>query len=368
MKSKTMFRLRPEHSREWFRVRIYPTPAVAMFSCVLLLFLGVVAAHLIKWGLVNAVWGLPVLGDGRADLEACKAPAAGACWAVVVQRYRFILFGYYPYAEQWRPLLASLILLAVCATSALPSQWRPRTLLMWCLAVPVCLGLMNGGVLGLVRVNQSQWGGLPLVLMMATAALVTAAPLGLLVALGRLQTSPPLIRAACATFVEFSRGIPLVTVLLVSSLMVPMLLPASWNVPNLVRAEVALGIFMTAYLAEVFRSGIQSVPTAQFEAADSLALPPFIKYSRVVIPQALSISVPGIVNNTIGLFKNTSILSIIGMADITSASQIVLSDPSFSSFYIEIYAFTSLIYAVFCLMISKYGRFIERKLDEKRRH
>lgn len=353
---------------EWLRPRLFASPLVSLSTVLLTALLVLLATRAVNWGVVQAMWRFPLAPDDSPDTTACiMREVQGACWAVIADRYRFLLFGYYPFAEQWRAAAATAIVLALCGLSAIPSQWRRRTLWLWAAGGAAALLLMAGGALGLSPVSQERWGGLPLVLLTTIGTIFVAVPLGVVIALGRTARQTPLVRTASSAYVELFRGIPLVTVLFISSIMLPMFLPESWVIPKLLRAQIAICLFTTAYLSEVIRSGLAAVPAGQHEAANALGLSPFVKLTKVTLPQALVISIPGLVNGSVGLVKNTSVLSIIGLFDLTLTTQTVLSDPNFAPYYVELYAFIAAIYAVFCFTLSRYSRFLERRFRAGRR-
>lgn len=310
----------------------------------------------VDWGVIDAVWTAP---DGRT----CRALSgeAGACWAFIGQWYRFILFGRYPFAEQWRPLLVVILFMSLVLVSCDRRMWRRglQLTLMWMLGLSLCLMLMKGGVLGLVPVGSDLWNGLPLTLFLAVIGLAGAFPLAILLALGRRSTMPA-IRAVSVGYIELIRGVPLITVLFMASVMLPLFLPAGVNVDNLVRALIGLMLFEAAYLAEIIRGGLQAIPRGQYEAADALGLSYWQKTRLIVLPQALSIAIPPIVNTFIAAFKDTTLVTIVGLFDLLAAAGNAITDPQWRGFYVEAYVFVAAIYFVFCFFMSRYSRFLER--------
>ncbi len=219
--------------------------------------------QVLYWALVKAVW-VP-------HVEACRAPGAGACWGVIAEKYRLILFGRYPYEEQWRPLVATLLVMALLVASCTRAFWRPWLPVLWVLVLAVFFALMHGGVAGLSRVETDRWGGLPLTILLSTLSIALAFPIALLVALGRVS-SLPAIRSACTIYVELVRGVPLISVLFMASFMFPLFMPQGFTVNVLVRVLVGITLFAAAYLAEVIRGGLQAIPKGQVEAAATLGL------------------------------------------------------------------------------------------------
>lgn len=313
---------------------------------------------IVDWSLIDAVWVAP---DGRT----CRAMTneSGACWAFIGQWYRFILFGRYPFAEQWRPLLVVMLFLALVLTSCDRRMWLRGPLLagIWLAGLVLCLILMRGGMLGLVPVGTDLWNGLPLTLFLAVIALAGAFPLAILLALGR-RSAMPTIRAICVGYIELVRGVPIITVLFMASVMLPLFLPAGVNIDNLLRALVGLMLFYAAYLAEVVRGGLQAIPRGQYEAADALGLSYWKKNRLVVLPQALTISIPPLVNTFISAFKDTTLVTIVGLFDLLTTAGNAITDPAWRGFYVEAYVFVAMIYFVFCFFMSRYSRYLERSL------
>jgi general L-amino acid transport system permease protein len=308
-----------------------------------------------RWGVVNAVFG--------ADNAACRAAAEiGACWGVVAEKYRLILFGRYPYAEQWRPLLACALMIAIIAASCWRPFWRPWLLGAWVLVMTAFFVLMLGGWFGLTPVETSRWGGFPLTVLLSTVSLVVAFPLAVLVALGR-QSRMAGIRTICVLYVELVRGVPLISVLFMASFMFPLFMPQGTTIDVLLRVLVGMTLFTAAYLAEVVRGGLQALPKGQVEAAQSLGLGYWQTTLMVVLPQALRLVVPAIMNTFIGAFKDTSLVTIVSLYDLTGALQLALGDADWRKFFFEGQLFVAAIYFVFCYAMSRYSQWVERHLN-----
>jgi general L-amino acid transport system permease protein len=285
----------------------------------------------------------------------------GACWAVIVEKHRLILFGVYPYEEQWRPLLAMLLMLGAIILSGVRRFWNVSLLLFWTIALVGAAVLMWGGVFGLTYVENSRWGGLPLTLMLSTFGIAFAFPLGIVLALGR-RSNMPAIKTICIVYIELIRGVPLISLLFMSAVMLPLFLPEGLTIDKLLRAQVAIILFAAAYMAETIRGGLQAIPKGQFEGADSLGLTYWQQMRLIVLPQALKIVIPPLVGLFIALFKDTSLVVIIGIYDLTQAAKAALVDQSWRGFSIEIYVFISAIYFVFCYSMSKYSQSLEKRL------
>jgi general L-amino acid transport system permease protein len=322
---------------------------------------------LFEWGVVNAVWTVPYGPNGIPDTGVCQTvKGTGACWAVLADKYRLILFGRYPYEEQWRPAVVVLLFIGLYVVSAMRRFWRKELVLIWIATLSVVGVLMWGGVFGLQEVPNNSWGGLPLTLILATFGAAFSFPLAILVALGRRSTKLPAVKLLCVLYVELIRGVPLVSVLFMASVMFPLFMPAGVNVDKLLRAQIAFILFSGAYLAEVVRGGLQALPKGQAEAADALGLSYWKKTGFIILPQALRLVIPPLVNTFIGFFKDTSLVLIIGLFDLLTMGKVALSDPPWQSFSTEVYAGLGVIYIAFCFAMSRYSRGLERDLNRSR--
>jgi general L-amino acid transport system permease protein len=318
-----------------------------------------VSPALFDWAIVHAVFS----ADNAACRAARAAEHAGACWGVIAEKYRLILFGRFPHEAHWRPLAATLLMLAMLAASCMPRFWNRRLVPAWIITFAVCFMLMRGGVAGLTAVETARWGGLPLTLLLATLGIAAAFPIAVLTALGR-QSRLPAVRAACTAYIELIRGVPLISVLFMASFMFPLFLPQGTTPDVLLRVLVGISLFAAAYLAEVVRGGLQGIPKGQIEAAESLGLTWWQMQRRIVLPQALRHVVPAIMNSFISTFKDTSLVTIVGLYELTGALGLALrGDTDWRPFYFEGYVFIAFIYWGFCYAMSVYSRWIERRLD-----
>jgi general L-amino acid transport system permease protein len=304
---------------------------------------------LVHWAFLDAVW--------RPDAAACRQ-AAGACWGFIAEKWRFILFGTYPYEEQWRPAGAIAVLLFLYGISALKSFWKKELVFAWLAGLASIGVLMWGGIAGLSYVENERWGGLALTLLLATFGMAGAFPLAILLALGR-RSRLPALQALCVAYIELIRGVPLISLLFMASAMLPLFLPSGVSVDKLLRAQLALVLFAAAYLAEVVRGGLQAVPQEQYEIADALGLKAHQKYLYIVLPQALRLAVPPLVNTLVGLFKDTSLVAIIGVFDLLQAVKVSLGEPRWTGFGVEAYLFAALVYFLFCFAMSAYSKRLE---------
>jgi general L-amino acid transport system permease protein len=311
---------------------------------------------------------VPYNQQGVADTTACQnAKGIGACWAIIRDKYRLILFGRFPYDEQWRPAICVALFIGLYVVSAMRRFWRKELALIWIATLVGIFVLMWGGVLGLTPVTEDYWGGLPLTLILATFGLAFAFPLAVLVALGRRSTKLPAVKFLCVLYVELIRGVPLVALLYMASVMFPLFMPEGVNIDKLLRAQIAIILFAAAYLAEVVRGGLQALPKGQAEAADALGLSYWKKTGFIILPQALRLVIPPLVNTFIGFFKDTSLVLIVGLFDLLNMGKIALTDPPWQSFSTEVYLMLAVIYIAFCFAMSQYSRGLERELDRARR-
>ena len=322
------------------------------------------AFRFVEWGLVNASWSLPQ--DGSS--EACRvARGDGACWAVITERFRFILFGAYPFDQQWRPAVACLLFVGLYAASAVRTLWDWRLLLLWILLPTAAVTVLRGNEFGLSDVPPEIWGGLPLTFLLSTIGFAAACPFAIGLALGR-RSELPAVRALCITYIELVRGVPLVTFLFMAAMMFPLFVPQGLTVDKLLRAQVAIVMFVAAYVAEVLRGGLQAIPTGQYEAAASLGLPYWPSTILIVLPQVLRVSIPSLVNTFVSFFKDTSLVIVIGLFDLLGAGKAVLVDAKWVGFGAEVYLFVAFIYFAFCWGVSQYSQHLERLVSTDGRH
>ena len=329
----------------------------ALLSLLLLALFAWLAVKGFRCGIANAVFA--------ADADRCQAARGlGACWGVVNEKFRFILLGRYPQSEQWRPVLATFALIAPVLASCSTRFWKPSLVLIWVAGLTVFFALMGGGIAGLGKVPTDLWGGLPLTLMLSVISMVLAFPIAVLVALGR-RSEMPAIRSLCLVYVELVRGVPLISVLFMASFMLPLFLPVGKSPDVLVRVLVGITLFAAAYMAEIIRGGLQTVGRGQLEAAASMGLSYWQAQRKIILPQALGAVVPSIVNNFISLFKDTSLVTIVSLYELTGALSLALgSDPNWRPFKIEAYLFIAAIYFAFCYAMSRYSLRLEKRLAQ----
>ena len=341
---------------DWLRVNLFGSVFNTILTLVAAYILAVSIPPVIRWGLVDAIWSAP-------NGQACRG--AGACWAFIGEKARFILFGTFPYEQQWRPLAVVVIFVAMILASCVRQLWGRRLMLLWLAGFVVAGVLMWGGIFGLSHVETRLWSGLPLTLILAIVGLPFAFPLAILLALGR-RSRLPAVRMASVAYIELIRGVPLITVLFMASVVLPLFLPPGVTIDKVLRAGIGFVLFAAAYLAEIIRGGLQAIPRGQIEAADALGLGYWPRTRLIVLPQALAMVIPPLVNSFIGGFKNTSLVIIIGLFDLLNTANNALADPNWQGFATESYVFVAAIYWSFCFFMSRYSQMLEREFNKGR--
>jgi len=343
----------------WVRENLVSTPFNTVVTAICIVGLLYFLPGFIEWALVDAVFA-------TSDHKVCRA-AEGACWAVIGEKHRPMFFGVYPYEEHWRLIIAVCIYIGAIVMTMMPKFWSYMILVpVWIFTLASTLTLMWGGTMGLTEVDTSQWGGLPLTMILFSGTLVIGFPLAILLALGR-RSHMPAVKAVCVVFIESLRGVPLITILFVAVNVFPLFLPQGLEFDKLLRVVVGMAIFFACYEAEVIRGGLQAIPKGQYEAAEALGLGYWQIMIRIILPQALRICLPGIVNHIIAAFKNTSFVLIIGLFDILTATTAVMQDPEWRRFTLEAYMCVGFVYFMFCYALSKYSQLVERWLGEGKR-
>jgi general L-amino acid transport system permease protein len=343
----------------WIRANLFGNWRSSITTIAIVVLGAYVLPGLVQWAVLNAVVA--------PNAESCQAArGSGACWGVIVEKFRLIIFGRYPYEQQWRPEVATILLVALLIVSCIRAFWKPWLVVLWIAVVPAFFVLMGGGVLGLEAVSTDQWGGLPLTIMLATFGIILAYPISIIVALGR-RSAMPAIRTLCVIYIELVRGVPLISVLFMASFMFPLFMPVGKSPDVLLRVLVGITLFSAAYLAEVVRGGLQAIPKGQIEAAQSLGLSYWQTQRKIVLPQALAMVVPGIMNSFIAIFKDTSLVTIVSLYELTGALGLALnSDADWRPFKVEGYLFITAVYFVFCFAMSRYSLWIEHRLGRSK--
>lgn len=342
----------------WLRINLFGDWITTLMTLVIGGALLYLLPQLLSWALLRASWA--------PNFNACRVEGVGACWGVIAEKHRLILFGRYPFEAQWRPLVATLLMLGLLAASCTRAFWRPGLLVLWVVVLSLFFTLMSGGVLGLSKVETDRWGGLPLTILLASLSLVMAFPIALAVALGR-RSNLPAIKTFCTIYVELIRGVPLISVLFMASFMFPLFMPQGFTIDVLIRVLVGITLFAAAYMAEVIRGGLQAIPKGQIEAAATLGLSYWQTQRKIVLPQALAMVVPSIMNNFISTFKDTSLVTIVSLYELTGALSLAInSDSDWRPFKIEGYLFIAIIYFIFCFSMSRYSIWVEQQVNKSK--
>jgi general L-amino acid transport system permease protein len=338
----------------WARRNLFSSPINVALTLAALWLLWMAVPPALEWALLDA----HLSGTSRADCGS-----SGACWVFVKQRLPQFVYGLYPPDQRWRVDLAFVLLVATAAPLFVRGAPGKRWIgaFLFCVYPWFALELFAGGFFGLDPVPTNLWGGLMLTLIVAGVGMAGSLPIGVLLALGR-RSQMPAIKALCVAFIELVRGVPLVTVLFMASVMLPLFFPEGVTIDKLLRALIGIMLFSAAYLAEVVRGGLQAIPRGQFEAAEALGLGYWRTMAFVVLPQALRIVIPGIVNSFIALFKDTTLVLIIGLFDFLGTIQAALTDPNWLGFATEGYVFAGAVYWAFCFSMSRYSLSVERRL------
>ncbi len=344
----------------------FGSPGNAAITIACLLLLAWIVPPLVSWALINATW--------TGSATACRE-AGGACWSFIREKFWFSVFGLYPFELRWRPASVLVIFGAMVAVSTQQRFWGTKLIyawvgalvLMWTLmggAVPVLssLPLIGGAFEILSPVPTRLWGGWLVTIFLAVFGLAIAYPIGIMLALGR-RSDRPIVKFVCVCWIEFIRGVPLISLLFIATFIVPLFMPTGVEIDRLIRAQIAFIMFAAAYLAEVFRGGLQAIPKGQYEGADSLGLNYGQKMRLIVLPQALKITIPAQVNTFIGLFKDTTLVLIIGIFDFFTTLRSSLGDSNWLGFATEAYLYAATVYFIACYAMSQYSQRLEKTLS-----
>ena len=331
----------------------------ALLTLAALWFLWHAVAALYEWAVAEAAFG--------TTPQSCEG-IEGACWSFVADTIWLFLVGIYPADERWRPSLCFVILLVLALVSgwrrARSHPWRLAGVWLLC-AFAIGVLLYGGGWVGLEQVPTSRWGGLLLTLILSINGIAFAFPMGVLLALGRRSRTMPAVKALCVGYIELIRGVPLISILFLASVLVPLFLPAGVEVDTLIRAQVGIILFQAGYLAEVVRGGLQAVAKGQEEAAHSLGLSHGLTMLLIVLPQALRIVIPSLTNQFIIILKDTSLVAVVGLFDLLGIAEITVRNPKWLGNTFEAYAVVAFFYWILCFSISRVSLHLERRLGRQ---
>ncbi len=338
----------------WIRANLFSDWLNTLLTLGSVYLLWVLVPPVVDWVFLSA----DLIGESRDDCTS-----GGACWVFIKARFAQFMYGLYPEEQRWRVDISG-ILLVVMIGALFVKKVPNKHYIVWATLVGypiVAFFLLSGGYFGLETVETPKWGGLMLTLVIAIVGIVASLPMGIVLALGR-RSNMPAVRALCVVFIEFWRGVPLITVLFMASVMLPLFLPEGVNFDKLLRALIGVMLFSAAYMAEVVRGGLQAIPKGQYEAAQALGLGYWKMMRLVILPQALKMVIPGIVNTFIGLFKDTTLVLIIGLFDFLGIVQAATTDPKWLGYAVEGYVFCAVVYWIFCFGMSRYSIHLEDKL------
>lgn len=346
----------------WVRENLFSSIPNTILTLLGIYLIYLIVPGFIDWAILKAVWTGTSGDDCRPELVGHEV---GACWAFVHAKFGQFIYGRYPDPERWRVNICFFVGAAALVPMLIPAvpgkKWNALFLLV---AYPtMTFVLLTGGWFGLEPVETPLWGGLLVTLVVAITGIVASLPLGILLALGR-RSDMPVVRLFCVGFIEFWRGVPLITVLFMASVVLPLFLPEGVVFDKLLRALIGVALFSSAYMAEVVRGGLQAIPKGQYEGAMALGLSYWRMMGLIVLPQALKLVIPGIVNTFIGLFKDTTLVLIIGLFDLLGIIQLNFTDAKWSTPGTSHsgYAFAAMTFWIFCFGMSRYSIFMENRL------
>jgi len=337
----------------WIRANLFNGWFNSLLTIATIALLWALLPPLVRWFFLDSAWFTAGAQCREVD---------GACWSVITKNFRFIIFGFYPFDQHWRPALAMLLLFALLYFSQNRKYWNRHLAWAWVAGLALMGMLMRGGLPGLPAVESTKWGGLPLTLLLSVFGLTAAYPLGIILALGR-QSRMPAVRMLCIVYIEMIRGVPLISLLFMGSIIFPLFLPEGITINKILRAQVAIILFTAAYIAEVVRGGLQAMSRGQYEAAESLGLNYYLTMRLIILPQALKIVIPPSVSILISAFKDTSLVVIIALFDLLKTTQTTLVNPEWMGFSKEAYIFVAMLYFLGCFSMANYSRRLEKELN-----
>ena len=348
----------------WARANLFSSIGSTFVTVGCVALVAYLLPQLVAWAMTRAIWS-------ASDGAACRQHQDGACWAFVIAKWDYLRFGSYPVAERWRvdlvEAVGALLIVWLLWTNAPRRAWGA---LLFFVAYPIlALVLLRGSsLLGLPIVDTLLWGGIFVSLLTAVVGIVFSLPLGVLLALGR-RSPLPVVRVASVVFIEFVRGVPFITILFMANNLLPLFLPEAWTPDRLLRPLAGIVVFSAAYMAEEVRGGLQSLNRGQYEAAMALGLNYPRMMALVILPQALTLVIPGIVNNFVGLFMDTTLVSVVGVTDFLEAMNNAIKDPVWAGPTIMVtgYVFAGIFYFCFCYGMSRYSAHVERILAKGRK-
>jgi general L-amino acid transport system permease protein len=353
----------PTGALAWTKANLFSSVGSGTLTILIVLLLVWTVPPLVKFLLIDAVWSGT---DREACLPSAARPEVGACWAFLGDRLAYVIYGSYPIAERWRvDLFFAALAFGTAWLLWLDAPRRDLGAWYFFAALPIVSFILLHGFppLGLATIDTALWGGMMVTVVVAAVGIVVSLPIGVVLALGR-RSNLPVVRLLSTLFIEFVRGVPLITVLFMAGVMLPLFVPDAWSPDKLVRALVGVALFSSAYMAEVVRAGLQSVGRGQYEAAHALGLTYWQSLRFIILPQALKVTIPNIVNSYISLFKDTTLVFFVGIFDFLKTVETAAADPKWATPVTTAtgYAFAAMIYFVCCYAMSRYARRIELRV------
>jgi general L-amino acid transport system permease protein len=347
----------------WMREHLFSSWLNVALTLIALLLLWWIVPPLLNFLIFEATWSG---SDRTACIVTAERPRVGACWPFVFERINFFVYGFYPISQRWRvDVFFALLAFGIVWLLALSAPYKRAAAIYFFVLLPILsvIFLLGFAPLGLSYVSTSLWGGVLVSIVVASVGIVFALPLGIILALGR-RSKMPAVRLFSVIFIEFVRGVPLITVLFMASVMLPLFVPEAWSPDKLLRALIGVALFASAYMAEVVRAGLQSVPRGQYEGAQALGLSYWKMMGLIILPQALKVTIPNIVNNNIALFKDTTLVFVVGIFDFLRTIEVARIDPKWATPVTSTtgYAFAAIFYFLCCWMMSRYARGVEQRL------
>jgi len=349
----------------WLRLNLFPNWSNTLLTILLVYFIYQIVPSFLNWSIFSADFTHNYLGQLIIDRTFCtrvmEPELGGACWAIIFVRFYQFIYGFYPIEEVWRVNIVYFLLVVAIAPLLIEKFPQRKYFLCFTFVFPIISYFLLAGGFGLNFVSTKQWGGLLVTLVLGFTGIALAFPLGIVLALGR-RSKLPVISMVCTLFIEFIRGVPLITLLFFAMVMLPLFLPEGITLDGLVRCLIAVTLFQSAYMAEAIRGGLQAIPQGQHEAAQSVGLSYWQTNRKIILPQAIRITIPTIVNTSIGLFKDTTLVLIVGQLDLLGIGRAVLAAQTWMGLSIEVYVFVAIVFIIFTFSMSRYSLYLEKKL------
>ena len=349
----------------WLRLNLFSNWFNTILTILVVYFLYQIVPWFLNWSVFSADFTHNYLGELIIDRTFCtrvmEPELGGACWAIIFVRFYQFIYGFYPVEEVWRVNIVYFLLVVVIVPLLIEKFPFRKYFLYFTLIFPIIAYFLLAGGFGLAHVSTKDWGGLLVTLVLGFTGIALAFPLGIILSLGR-RSNLPVISMVCTLFIEFIRGVPLITLLFFGMVMLPLFLPEGITLDGLVRCLIAVTLFQGAYMAEVIRGGLQAIPQGQYEAAQSVGLSYWQMNRKIILPQAIRITIPSIVNTSIGLFKDTTLVLIVGQLDLLGIGRAVLAAQTWMGLSIEVYVFVAIVFIIFTFSMSRYSLYLEKKL------